>query len=126
MTARRPQVPADLAAGGGALWRDVVQVYDLRADELPLLAELCRQVDDLATMRAALAEAGAVVTGSKGQARPNPMLAEIRGARLVLARLAGQLGLPDEDGATSRTPAQRRASKAARARWGEGSSRGTA
>lgn len=122
MTPRKPSAPPDLATVGRKLWRDVVAIYDLRADELPLLAEMARTVDDLATMRAAVLEAGPVVTGSKGQPRPNPLLTEIRGSRLVLARLAGQLGLPDqpgEPGTTSQTPAVRRASKAARARWGE-------
>lgn len=119
MTARRPlSAPKDLAVAGRSLWRSVAKVYDLRPDELPLLAEMCRTVDDLAALRVALDEGGPMVTGSKGQPRPNPLLAEVRGARLVLARLAAQLGLPDEDGETSRTPAQRRASKAARARWG--------
>lgn len=118
MPPRKPPAPADLTAEGRALWRAVVATYELRADELPLLAEMARTVDDLALMRAALAETGAVVEGSKGQPRPNPLLGEMRGSRLVLARLAGQLGLPDEDAATSKTPAQRRASKAARARWG--------
>jgi hypothetical protein len=79
---------------------------------------MARTIDDLATMRTALSVSGPVVSGSKGQVRPNPLLAEIRGSRLVLARLAAQLGLPDEDVETSRTPAQRRASKASRARWG--------
>lgn len=119
MTARRgPAAPTDLAAGGRSLWRSVVKIYDLRGDELPLLAEMCRTVDDLALLRAALIESGPTVLGSKGQPRPNPLLAEVRGSRLVLARLAAQLGLPDEEGETSTTPAQRRASKAARARWG--------
>ena len=109
----------DLAATGRKLWRDTVAVYELRPDELPLLAEMARTVDDLEVMRAALREWGPLWRATKGSRVPNPLLTEIRGYRLVLARLAGQLGLPDEGVATSRTPAQRRASKASRARWGE-------
>lgn len=121
MAGRRvPAPPKDLERGGRQLWRETVKVFDLRADEVPVLAELCRTVDELASMGEALREQGLMVTGSMGQSRPNPLLVEIRGARQILVRLAAQLGLPDEDtaGAVSKTPAQRRASKAARARWG--------
>jgi hypothetical protein len=93
---RKPPAPPDLSADGRKLWRDLVAVYDLRPDELPLLAEMARTLDDLEVMRAALRESGPVVEGSKGQPRRSPLLTEIRGSRLVLARLAGQLGLPDE------------------------------
>jgi phage terminase small subunit len=110
-------VPDDLRDEGRALWSAVTSRYALRADELPLLAEMARTVDDLATMRAALAESGPVALGSKGQPRPNPLLAEVRGSRLLLVRLASQLGLPDEDSPAGATPASRKAARAANERW---------
>ncbi len=109
--------PDDLRDAGAALWSAVTAKYALRADELPLLAEMARTVDDLATMREALAESGHMVLGSKGQPRPNPMLAEVRGSRLLLVRLASQLGLPDEDSPAGATPASRKAARAANERW---------
>ena len=78
---------------------------------------MARTVDDLATLRAALADTGLVSAGSKGQARAHPLLAEVRGLRLLLLRLAAQLGLPDEDEPAGATPASRKAAKAANARW---------
>lgn len=109
--------PDDLRDAGAALWSAVTAKYALRADELPLLAEMARTVDDLATMREALAESGPVVVGSKGQPRPNPLLAEVRGSRLLLVRLASQLGLPDDDVQAGATPASRKAARAANLRW---------
>lgn len=116
---RKPPAPPDLAASGRRLWRRVAGDYELRPDEWALLVELCRQVDELQVIRAALAESGAMVTGSKGQPRPNPLLAEARAARMVLVRVAAQLGLPELDGERKQTVAQRHARKAARARWAD-------
>jgi hypothetical protein len=97
------------------LWDGAVGKYDLRADELAILGEACRLVDDLAVMHAAVAESGAVVAGSKGQPHPNPLLPEVRASRVVLIRLARTLKLSDEPERPSRAAAQHRA--ATLARW---------
>jgi phage terminase small subunit len=110
--------PDDLKAEGAALWGAVTATYSLRSDELALLGEMCRTVDDLATMREALAADGALVTrGSRGQARAHPLLGEMRASRLLLIRLASQLGLPDDEEAPGSTPASRKAARAANERW---------
>lgn len=116
---RDPLPPPDgLAEAGRALWDSVTSAYDLRTDEVALLAEMSRLLDDLALMRAVLAEDGPMVAGSKGQRRPHPILAEIRGSRLLLVRLASQIGLPDLDGdEAGATPASRKAARAANVRW---------
>jgi phage terminase small subunit len=127
MTARAPAAPRDLSPGGRRLWRSIVTEYELRADELKLLEHICRTTDELAVMCAQLPAAELLVTGSMGQPRPHPLLAEIRGHRAVLARLVSQLGLVDAldeaEEPASMPPASRRAQRAALARWG---SRGTA
>lgn len=118
-TPREPlPAPDGLADTGRALWDSVTSTYDLRTDELALLAEMARLLDDLAMMREVLAADGPMVAGSKGQRRPHPILAEMRGSRLLLVRFASQIGLPDLDGdEAGATPASRRAARAANARW---------
>ncbi len=112
-----PPAPEGLKASGQQLWQDVTSAYALRVDELALLGQMCHTVDDIDAMREALAADGIVVGGSRGQRRPNPMLTELRGSRLLLLRLAAQLGLPDEDEPAGATPASRKAARAANIRW---------
>lgn len=109
--------PTDLLDTGRALWRDVTAKYELRADEVPLLAEMCRAVDRLAGIRAALVGQPLLVAGSTGQQRAHPLLGEERATVLVLAKLQAQLGLPDEVGQVGATPASRKAQRAANERW---------
>lgn len=112
-----PAPPEGLRASGQRLWQDVTSTYELRVDELALLGQLCHTVDDIDRMREAIDRDGLVVLGSQGQSRPNGMLAELRGSRLLLLRLAAQLGLPDEDEPAGASPASRKAARAANARW---------
>lgn len=123
MTASKPpKPPAGLKGRGRKLWTDTVALFDLRPDELGLLLELCRELDTLDVLEAALAGAPLLVEGSAGQQRANPLLAEIRGHRLAAVQLFRSLGLTDADegaeGQPLPTPRQVRARRAARARWG--------
>lgn len=111
-----PPPPEDLNDNGREFWRSMSR-YEFRPDEMQLLAEFARTVDDLAIMRAALAASGTLVEGSKGQPRPNPLLAEMRGCRQLLIRLAYQLGIPDDESQPLATPQSRRNARAANARW---------
>lgn len=115
--ARRPAAPRGLEHHGRAFWRRIVGIYELSEAEQTLLEQACRLLDELETMRAAVDEVGYVVEGSKGQPRAHPLLAEIHRGRLLLSKLLVQLELPDEDGQTAPTPAQRKARNAADARW---------
>jgi hypothetical protein len=119
------RAPAGLGVRGRSFWRSTVDTFDLERDEVELLAEVCRCLDEIDLMRDVLAQQGATVTGSRGQVRPHPLLAEIRSTRLLVARLLGQIGLPDEAGKPSvATPKSARARHAAASRWGV--DRGTA
>lgn len=120
-----PRAPAGLGNRGRRLWSATVLEFTLRADELATLTELCRTVDSLDRMEAEVQAAPLLVEGSKGQWRPHPLLAEIRGARQVLAQLSRLLGLSDvadvdEDEEPRPTPRQVRARRAAEARWSRG------
>lgn len=118
-----PKPPPGLAARGRRLWSDTVTVFNLRPDERGLLTELCRTLDTLDVLEAALATAPLMIEGSAGQARANPLLSEVRGHRLAAVQLFRSLGLSDvadtdDQGAPLPTPRQARARHAARARWG--------
>lgn len=110
------------------------QLLDVRrrfGEEL-VLTHACRTVDLLTRLEEQVAAEPLTATGSMGQVRPNPLLAELRGHRLLLAGLLKQLGLPDEVGSDrSVRRASDRSTKAitaARGRWGNntGVQRGTA
>jgi phage terminase small subunit len=118
MTPRRPAAPSDLADRGRRFWREVLKVYGLNVDELQLLAEACRTLDGCERLREQIEADGSMIKGSTGQARLHPAIAELRLQRTLLAKLLAQLGLPNVATAEpAATPAQRRARKAAEARW---------
>lgn len=127
MKPEKPRTPPRLDPPGRRLWRDVVDVYELRPDELLVLEKACRTADDSARLDAALKDAPLMVTGSTGQQRHNPLMHEARQTRALLAALLRQLALPDEPamagGASASeqtkgvSPSSQRAMNAARARW---------
>lgn len=115
--ASRPRAPVGLGAAGRRLWRAVTSDYELQPWELDSLTLACRQLDDVASLEALLAEQGLVVPGSKGQPRLSAVVSELRQARLAAARLLAEVGLPLDDEGRPATPAARRAQRAAQARW---------
>lgn len=113
-----PTPPVGLHARGSRFWQVVHATWLVDADEAELLVETCRQLDLCESLADVLARDGVLATGSQGQVRAHPVVAELRAARLALARLVAQLDLPDVTGATVPSAATVRARKAARARWG--------
>ncbi|MEV5353273.1 hypothetical protein [Streptomyces sp. NPDC052693] len=101
--------PVGLGERGLKLWTDTLEDLELDPDELVLLEEACRLADELDEMGAALAGGKLVSKGSRGQPVANPMIREIRGHRLALARVLRQLGAtrPGEDEQERLTPSQR-------------------
>lgn len=116
---RAPKPPEGLSLPAKRFWRDVLAGHELRPDELEVLGMACRCRDREWLLEAELKEQPMMVPGSNGQPRPNPLLAEIRGERLLRAKLLAQLRLPDEEARSARQGLDRstQARKAARARW---------
>lgn len=115
--AERVVAPKGLQVKGKRLWRDITSGYELRADELRILEDACREVDLIERLEAELSTAPLVVNGSMGQPVAQPLVQEIRQHRGVLARLLTSLKLPDDEaaGGSDRASAAR---AAAIARWG--------
>jgi len=115
-----PEVPESLGVRGLRLWNATMDEFDLSESELALLQEASRMLDELDIMGATLVEDGPTVTGSRGQVRPHPLLAEARAHRLAVARVLRQLGAlePAEEPADGR-PMTRSESgrRAAITRW---------
>jgi hypothetical protein len=59
------RAPAGLGRSGRTLWRSVAGDYDLRPDELRILADACATADLIDRMAAELAGAGLTVEGSQ-------------------------------------------------------------
>ena len=121
---KAPPPPKDLGAAGAALWRQLHTRLRFEAHELAVLHFAARQADDVRRLEDLLAEQGPVVAGSQGQPRLSPVLAELRQSRLAVGKLLGELRIPDDENSRPLTPAQRRAKKAAEARWAGREQRG--
>jgi phage terminase small subunit len=117
MGTRRPSAPKGLTDRGRRFWRTVVAGYELEPDELELLVEICRLLDQVEALQAVLEQDGLTATGSVGQVRVHPAVGELRSSRALLGKLLAQLELPDPEGESLSTPTQARARKAARSRW---------
>ena len=119
---KRPiSAPRDLGPAGRRFWREIQGTFELDVAETLVLRECCCLVDTMADLKAVVAAAGVMDTGSKKQDRVHPAVVELRAQRLALARLLAALQLPTEaeDGGVSiPEPMTIRNRKAAAARWG--------
>ena len=102
---------------GQAFYGAAVAGFELTGSELELLAEVCRLLDEIDLLQAAIAVDGVSVAGSTGQPRVHPGLGEVRQHRLALGRLLSQLALPDLEGEVLPSQVSARARKAAQQRW---------
>ncbi len=114
-----PPAPPALGPRGRKAWRAIAATYELRLDEMLILEEACRTLDDVERLRVALVDADLVVRGSAGQPAANPLLAELRQSRSLLAQHSRQLGFPDVDGTGTAVPKPKSVAhqQAARTRW---------
>ena len=117
-----PKAPAKLGTAGRALWSSVVPTYELRADEVRILIDACREADLIERLHNELAVSELTTKGSMGQEVASPYVSEIRQHRAVLAGLLAKLKLPDTPAGAARKKAavSDAARSAARARWGSG------
>jgi phage terminase small subunit len=119
----RPKPPEGLGAGGRALWQAIVNDlpdnWDLDRRELHFLEQAGRCQDEITLLEAAIEEHGVVTTGSRGQVRTNPAVADVRALRIAQQKLLSALEMTDPQDRKTRsaTPHQLRAQRAAEARW---------
>ena len=113
-----PRPPADLAARGRALWRQVQEVYLLDPVEEQLLLELCRVLDRIDSISAELDTAESwAVHGSAGQWRTHPLLTSLDNQVKLADRLASSLGVSMPNAADGQHKGHGHQQKAARTRW---------
>ncbi len=115
----RPRRPARLGPAGQALWRRLTanpQLVFSIAESVTLEAA-CRQADDVAALEALLESQGLVLVGSTGQPKLSGVPAELRQQRAALTRLVAALAIPEDGETVGRSPAQKRAARAADTRW---------
>ncbi len=92
-----PPVPDTVApSGAGArrwatIWREARWLAP--ATDGDVVTRLCELEDLREAMKAALADEGFYVKGSKGQVRPNPLLVQIRATEGQMLRLETECGL---------------------------------
>ncbi len=121
---RKPSAATGLGPRGRRFWRDITASFELERDEIELLVEVCRQLDIVDGLAAALASDGMTTVGSRGQPRPHPCLVPLNSATALLARLMAQLGLPDSNASALASPASTQARRAAQSRWRNHTPRG--
>lgn len=114
----KPRMPGGLGDKAKKVWKGIVDVYELRPDELRILEDACREIDLVERLEKEISRPGAklMMPGSMGQMVANPLVQEIRQHRAVVERLLARLKLPDEPAAapSSRSESAR---AAAQARW---------
>ena len=104
MTGAGVKAPSDLQRSGRALWRAVVDEFDLDEHERQLLHETCR-TRDLCDRLQVVLDADGVMSDSSQGVRVHPAAVELRQQRIVLARLLAALNVPSgEEGAASQRP----------------------
>ena len=91
--------PSGLGERGSALWDSVTSRYELRPDELAILADAAHEADVIEMLKSEFEVSSLITTGSMGQDVAAPHVSEIRQHRATLAGLLGKLRLPDDAGA---------------------------
>jgi hypothetical protein len=92
-----PAPPSGLAAKGRSVWRTITRSYDLRPDELIVLARICKVTDRIAQLDTIAADSPPIIVGSHGGLVTHPAVTELRQLELALGRLVRVLALPDTD-----------------------------
>lgn len=92
-----PRPPKGLQVGARALWRSVMNDFELGKHEESVLLQACRIVDLLDELQEVLDKEPAIVSSPQGT-KANPAAVEFRQQSLTLAKLMASLRIPlDED-----------------------------
>lgn len=107
-TTKKTPSPKDLGPAGRKLWREITLEFQFDSPiELNSLRHSCLLEDDLARLRTALETAPLLARGSMGQDVESPLLASIRQAVALQARLLASIAVEGDSGAASRSHAGR-------------------
>lgn len=100
-----PKPPTGLKRSGRALWRALLDDYELDEHERATLLQACRTADHLDAL-ARLIESEGILSDSSQGTRVHPALVEHRQQAVTLARLLAALRIPaneTEDAPSGRT-----------------------
>jgi hypothetical protein len=113
---KKPVALPGLGVPGRRLWDEVTAVYELAPAEAETLRQAAVTVDLIACLDEALFAQPAMIAGSVGQLKVNPLIATIADQRRLLDGLLRSLNLPmpAETEGRRRAPLQQ---AAAQARW---------
>ncbi|MBB5641788.1 P27 family phage terminase small subunit [Cryobacterium roopkundense] len=113
-----PDPPTVLGDRGRTLWAQIHETYEFDPQDTNLVIEVCRTLDTIDTLAAAIAADGVMVTGSQGQLVMNGAVGELRQQQAAYARLVTMLNLnAAATGSALITATSASASAAANARW---------
>lgn len=94
--------PTGLKRSGRALWRALLDDYELDEHEQATLLQACRTADHLDAL-ARLVESEGIMSESSQGTRAHPALVEHRQQAVTLARLLAALRIPTEGAGDGRT-----------------------
>lgn len=116
MARKKLAEPPDLGADGLQLWREIVEVYELSPAETETLRQAARTADIVAALDYSMWHSTAMIKGSQGQDKLNPLFAAVADQRRLLDGLIRSLNLPmpGEVEGKRRSPQQQ---QAAQTRW---------
>lgn len=115
---KKRRAPGGMGERALRLWHAIADEYELRPDEYRVLEDACRQTAIVDRLERELRGAPMVMRGSQGQTVANPLLAEVRQHRTIVASLLKQLNLPDlEDVEVVELSRSVQAREAAKSRW---------
>lgn len=116
---RKSPAPKNMGTRGLAFWNKVTGKYELRADELVILEDACREMKLIDDLQDAMRGESMIMKGSMGQPVVNPLVPELRQHRNTLKALLASLKLPDDvaEGESVDEPRSVQAREAAKSRW---------
>jgi hypothetical protein len=91
---RIPAAPRGLGPSGRALWRSVLELYDIDVHDRIVLIEACRCADRCDQLAVEAGKHGLTSVNKRGDLIASPLLAEARQQEIVLTRLIASLRLP--------------------------------
>lgn len=126
--ARKPAAPSGLSNRAKRVWTKTLESYELREDELAILADYCQELSIVDHLQAELVSAPLMVRASHGGEAINPIYSEIRMHRSTAMSLWKSMKLPELEAAEAEEADDERvvpmsreesARKAANTRWGK-------